>query len=104
MRLTFRGRDLPIATAGVEQNSPTFTPGVPNLDFSLTTAISQLATSWQPAAVARPCTLAMMGTGSLGSKVMTWRKNKGEKSHPELWGKTGKSYGICGGLLLLVIQ
>lgn len=29
-KLTFLGRDLPKATAGVEQNSPMFTPGVAN--------------------------------------------------------------------------
>lgn len=30
MKPTFLGRDLPKATAGVEQNSPMFTPGVAN--------------------------------------------------------------------------
>lgn len=29
-KLTFLGRDLPKATAGVEQKSPMFTPGVAN--------------------------------------------------------------------------
>lgn len=70
-KLTFLGRDLPKATAGVEQNSPMFTPGVANWDFSLTTAMSQLATSWQPAAVAKPFTLAITGTGSFWIKVIT---------------------------------
>lgn len=44
-KLTFLGRDLPRATAGVEQNNPMFTPGVAKRDFSLATAMSQLATS-----------------------------------------------------------
>ena len=40
------------ATIGVEQNRPILTPGVANLAACEATARSQLATSWQPAAVA----------------------------------------------------
>lgn len=61
---TFLGTALPTATAGVEQNRPTLIPGVPNLDFSVATTTSQLATSWQPAAVAIPLTMAITGTGT----------------------------------------
>lgn len=69
--LTFLGTALPTATAGVEQNRPTFTPGVAKVDFSVATAMSQLATSWQPAAVATPFTMAMTGTGMSCMRVMT---------------------------------
>ena len=51
------------ATAGVEQNRPILTPGVANFASSPATTRSQLATSWQPAAVARPWTAAMTGRG-----------------------------------------
>ena len=40
------------ATIGVEQNRPILTPGVANFAAREATARSQLATSWQPAAVA----------------------------------------------------
>ena len=52
-----------IGTIGVEQNRPMRTPGVANFDRSDATARSQPATSWQPAAVATPSTLAMTGCG-----------------------------------------
>jgi hypothetical protein len=38
-------------------------PGVENELFSVHIAMSQVATSWQPAAAAKPCTTAMTGTG-----------------------------------------
>ena len=63
LKFTFWGTALPMATAGVEQNRPTLAPGVAKVDFSVTTAMSQLATSWQPAAVATPFTIAITGTG-----------------------------------------
>ena len=50
-------------TIGVEQNSPIFTPGVANHASSDATARSHAATSWQPAAVAPPWTLAITGCG-----------------------------------------
>ena len=53
----------PSATPGVEQNAPMLTPGVANVADSEAIARSQVATSWQPAAVARPCTLAITGCG-----------------------------------------
>src|SRR5579883_3400154 len=40
------------ATMGVEQNRPILTPGVANLASADAIARSQLATNWQPAAVA----------------------------------------------------
>jgi hypothetical protein len=46
-------------TIGVEQNSPFLTPGWANRALSAATARSQAATSWQPAAVAMPWTLAI---------------------------------------------
>ena len=49
---------------GVEQNNPTLTPGVANLEFSVATAMSQLATNWHPAAVAKPSTFAITGIGT----------------------------------------
>ncbi len=51
------------ATIGVVQNSPMLIPFTPKRTPSAATAMSQLATSWQPAAVAMPCTLAITGTG-----------------------------------------
>ena len=48
---------------GVEQNSPISTPGVAKRAEVEATARSQLATSWQPAAVAMPCTWAITGLG-----------------------------------------
>ena len=48
---------------GVEQNKPIFTPGVANFDESDAKAKSQLATNWQPAAVATPFTSAITGFG-----------------------------------------
>ena len=51
------------ATIGVVQNSPMRTPGVAKVACSEAIARSQLATSWQPAAVASPCTSAITGCG-----------------------------------------
>ena len=50
---------------GVEQNRPRFTPGVANLDEFDAIARSQLATNWQPAAVAVPFISAITGLGQL---------------------------------------
>ncbi len=52
------------ATIGVEQNSPISTPGVAKRASADATARSQVATSWQPAAVAIPDTQAITGCGS----------------------------------------
>ncbi len=52
------------ATAGVEQNSPTLMPDTAKRAVSAAIARSHDATSWQPAAVAIPCTRATTGTGS----------------------------------------
>ena len=51
------------ATIGVEQNRPILTPGVAKRAVCDATARSQLATSWQPAAVATPSTAAITGCG-----------------------------------------
>ena len=51
-------------TIGVEQKRPIFTPGVAKRAVSAATARSQAATSWQPAAVATPCTFAITGCGT----------------------------------------
>ena len=59
-----RGTLRDSATIGVEQNSPISTPGVAKLAASEATARSQLATSWQPAAVATPWTAATTGFGN----------------------------------------
>ena len=53
------------ATAGVEQNRPTLMPETAKVALSAATARSQVATSWQPAAVAMPCTRAITGTGQI---------------------------------------
>jgi len=58
-----------IDTAGEEQKTPRLTPGVPNRAPSSATARSQAATSWQPAAVAIPCTWAITGWG------IRWRRS-----------------------------
>lgn len=68
-----------MATAGVEQNKPTLTPGVANVDFSVARTMSQLATSWQPAAVATPFTMATTGTGMSWISVMTWETRVTDK-------------------------
>lgn len=52
------------ATAGVEQNSPTLMPDTAKRAVSAAIARSHAATSWQPAAVAMPCTRAITGTGN----------------------------------------
>ena len=52
------------ATMGVEQNRPTSMPLTPKRAVSEAMAMSQLATSWQPAAVASPPTSATTGFGS----------------------------------------
>ena len=67
LRGTLRDR----ATIGVEQNSPMFTPFTPNRVPSAATAMSQLATSWHPAAVAMPCTCAITGCGRRGIICIT---------------------------------
>jgi len=48
---------------GVVQNQPPFPPGAAKTAVSEATARSALATSWQPAAVATPCTWAITGLG-----------------------------------------
>ena len=58
-----RGRFRLTGTAGVEQNRPTLMPEVAKRALSAATARSQEATSWQPAAVAMPCTRAMTTWG-----------------------------------------
>ena len=58
-----RGTLRDSATIGVEQNSPISTPGVAKVAASEAIARSQLATSWQPAAVATPWTAATTGLG-----------------------------------------
>src|SRR5262249_758302 len=51
-------------TDGVEQKSPRFTPLTAKRASHAATARSHCATSWQPAAVAMPCTRAITGIGS----------------------------------------
>jgi hypothetical protein len=51
------------ATIGVEQKRPILTPGVAKRAPSEATTRSQVAASWQPAAVATPWTWAMTGWG-----------------------------------------
>src|SRR5262249_25248330 len=59
------------ATPGVEQKRPTLIPETAKLAFSDATTRSHIATSWQPAAVARPCTRAMTGWGGrLGVSII----------------------------------
>ena len=48
-----------------------FTPGVAKRASSDATARSHAATSWQPAAVATPCTLAITGCGIVCSRVIS---------------------------------
>src|SRR4051794_35781145 len=51
-------------TIGVWQNQPPLPPGAANPAFQAATARSQVATSWQPAAVASPCTRAITTWGT----------------------------------------
>jgi hypothetical protein len=53
----------PSATEGVEQKRPRLMPETANFAPSAATARSHIATSWQPAAVAMPCTRATTGCG-----------------------------------------
>jgi len=53
-RARLRPRLRATATSGVWQNSPPLPPGMANDALSAATARSQVATSWQPAAVAIP--------------------------------------------------
>src|SRR3981189_412443 len=53
----------PTGTEGVPQNRPLLMPEVAKLASVDATARSQAATSWQPAAVAMACTLAITGRG-----------------------------------------
>jgi hypothetical protein len=59
-----RGTTRVSATIGVEQKRPMLTPLTPKRAVSAATARSQVATSWQPAAVAMPWTWAITGWGS----------------------------------------
>ena len=59
--IRLRGTLRLMATIGVEQNKPISTPGVANFASREATARSQVATSWQPAAVAVPWTRAITG-------------------------------------------
>ena len=59
------------ATIGVEQKRPILTPGVAKRASSLAMARSQLATSWQPAAVAMPWTHAITGWGWRTMRVIS---------------------------------
>ena len=63
---------------GVEQNRPMLTPGVAKRADSPAIAKSALATNWQPAAVATPCTRAMTGLGSATIRCISFahRANK----------------------------
>ena len=67
-----RGTLRDSATIGVEQKRPMLTPGVAKLAFSAATARSQVATSWQPAAVAVPCTAAITGFGQRTIERISW--------------------------------
>jgi hypothetical protein len=67
-----RPTDLATPTAGVEQNTPTFTPGSAKRAVSAATARSHIDTSWQPAAVAMPCTRAITGWGILVKVTIRW--------------------------------
>ncbi len=60
----FRPITRATGTAGVWQNHPALPPGNANPASSAATARSQDATSWHPAAVASPCTLATTTCGT----------------------------------------
>ena len=51
------------------------TPGVANAPRTTATARSQLATSWQPAAVAAPSTAAITGCGRRDDLPASWREH-----------------------------
>ena len=61
---------LATATMGVWQNQPPLPPGAAKPASSLATARSAVATSWQPAAVASPCTRATTGWGTCWISVI----------------------------------
>jgi hypothetical protein len=61
-KASLRGRLRLSATLGVLQNRPRLTPLTAKRASRAATARSHMATSWQPAAVAMPCTRAITGT------------------------------------------
>src|SRR5882724_5279642 len=62
-RACLRARLRATPTPGVVQKIPLLIPGSANCATSLATARSHMATSWQPAATATPCTRAITGWG-----------------------------------------
>ncbi len=70
-KAALRDRLRDSATLGVEQNRPRLTPDTAKRASRLATARSHIATSWQPAAVAMPCTRAITGTGSFCTASIT---------------------------------
>ena len=60
----------PTPTAGVVQNTAVLSPGSAKLALSDATARSHIDTSWQPAAVAMPCTRAIVGCGNCVSFII----------------------------------
>ena len=69
-------------TAGVWQNQPALPPGSANAADSAATARSQDATSWQPAAVAIPCTLAMTTWGTSWTVCITFVQSRSRSRTP----------------------
>lgn len=57
---------------GVEQKIPKLAPGVENSDLFVATTMSQIETSWQPAAAAWPSTAAITGTGEVTISFISW--------------------------------
>uniref|UniRef100_A0A6B0V6F9 Secreted protein n=1 Tax=Ixodes ricinus TaxID=34613 RepID=A0A6B0V6F9_IXORI len=68
---TFCGTQRATGMPGVEQKRPNEAPGSEKVALSDARAISQEATSWQPAAAASPSTCAMTGTGSFSIADIT---------------------------------
>jgi len=69
--------DAKSGTLGVEQKSPSPTPGVEKRAVSLSArARSQDATSWRPAPVAAPPTLARVGMGQrFTAIIVAWQRS-----------------------------
>ena len=66
-------------TAGVAQKRPTLIPEVAKRALLAATARSQLATSWQPAAVAMPWTFAITGCG-ISRSVFINRRQRAKRA------------------------
>jgi hypothetical protein len=73
------------ADPGVAQNRPTLIPEVAKRALSAATARSHIETSWQPAAVAMPCTRAITGCGICVRVIIILPQRRNRSCMKALW-------------------